>query len=173
MTRSMLPIIVAAVASLIACGDTEQVSNPSEPPLVTFEGGAIIDGALDPALVTAWEEARTNPDGGLPYSFSVRTTGLREGTRIDLVMARYRGLYVNGIPVTDGGYTVQTTTTRSDSSATFDPPGVATGEWSWTDHAVPAALLCGESVVMAQAIDASETTVVASTYLLVVNAPCP
>jgi hypothetical protein len=45
--------------------------------------------------------------------------------------------------------------------------------WSATDHAVPAALLCGETLVMTRAIDASGTTVIASTYLFIVTAPCP
>ena len=171
--RAKFLALVGAVGALVSCGGAERSSDPLRPPTVTFSGGAIVNGGLDPALSFAWEQARTSPQNGLAYSFAARTSGLPTGTRVDLVMARNLGLSVNGIPVIEGGYDIVNTATRADGWAVFDPLGVDTENWAAANHAVPAALLCGETVVMARAMDASGTTVVASTYLLIVTAPCP
>lgn len=174
MRRSTQLVIVTVVTLFAGCAtETVQESDSLEPPTIAFDG-AVVSGGLDPALALAWEDARVNPDNGLAYAFSVRTTGLREGARIDLVMARYQGLFVNGIPVTNGDSMVETTTTRADGTATFDPPMVHSGnDWSGVVYAVPADLLCGETLVMARAMDVSGTTVVASAWLVVVTAACP
>ncbi|WP_242343519.1 hypothetical protein [Anaeromyxobacter terrae] len=168
MRRLKTPAAMALLLMVVGCGGDDGAAAPAEPPTVQFEG-LVVSGGLDPALITAWNDARDYPDAGLAYSFKVSTSGLREGARLELVMARNEGLFVNGEPVTRWTYRVQTTTVSSTGVSVFPPPGVDVGNWSSDDSAVPADLLCGETLVMVWARDASGTTVVASTYVLLVS----
>lgn len=167
MTHRALGMLSAAVLAWTGCGG----AGPDAPaPSLRLNG--IAGGALDPDFASAWDRAAAHPENGLDYPLGVHSSALPRGTKVILLMARYTGLFANGVPVTSGDYLVSASATDASGDATFPPLAVATGSWSESSSSIPAALLCGETLVMARALDGGGT-LLASTWFSVVTPPCP
>jgi len=107
-----------------------------------------------PAFNITWRDARAQPQLALAYAFPARSRELAGGTPVELVVARYTGLYDGlGRIVVQEPFRVMTSPLGEDGGVRFQPLSVASGATSSDSGEIPASYLCGETVILVRAGD--------------------